>query len=53
MEEVMTSPDVNLSHGPTTAISISFARPITRSMINSQQLIQHQQPLQQFSQPQP
>ena len=51
MEEVITL-DVNLSHSPITATLISFARPITHSMIDSQQSMQPQQPPQQFSQPQ-
>ena len=35
--EEVTTPDVNLNHSPTTTISISFARPITRSMTDFQQ----------------
>ena len=47
-----TIPDVNSDNGLTSAISISFARPITHLMADSQQqLIQPQQPPQQFSQP--
>ena len=49
----VTMLDVNSNNGLTSAISISFARPITCSMVDSQQqLIQPQQPLQQVSQPQ-
>ena len=49
----VTMLDVNSENGLTSATSISFARPITRSMADSQQqLIQPQQPPQQVSQPQ-
>ena len=43
----VTMPDVNSDNGLTSATSISFARPITRSMADSQQQsIQPQQPSQ-------
>ena len=49
----VTMPDINSDNGLTSTTSISFARPITRSMADSQQQsIQPQQPSQQVFQPQ-